>query len=210
MLPTCLLPAQRPVLSLMGMSEHEFYELFIGDGQGVEFEEPDIQVIEAFNDLVEERAHALIHDWQHREAVIDLVSCFAPLASGVPALDLAITEVSRWLCGIGPRTTLRACGTEFQVAEALVAQTSEAMADDPEGGGFGAYSAAVQHAATLAKTYALHLAFDTLWIDISLQGDRVRVTIDLPEEGEVDMGGHHWDGDEDADAGPVTPPLETV
>lgn len=210
MLPTCLLPAQRPVLALMGMTEGEFYDLFVGDGMGVEFELPDIQIIEAFNDLVEERAHALMHDWQHREAVIDIVSCFAPLASDVKALDCAITEVSRWLCGIGPRTTLKACGTDFQVAEALVAQTSEAMAEDPDGSGFGAYSVAVQRVTELARTYALHLAFGATWIDISLQGERVRVTVDLPEEGEVDMGGHHWDGDEGAGAAPATPPLETV
>jgi len=207
-LPICLLPVSSPVTALMGMSQSEFYDLYIGDGMGIEYELPDIQVIEAFNTLVEERAHALIADWQHREAVINIVSCFAAIASDVDALDAAIHEVTSWLCGVGPRVTLRGKGQEYQVAEALARQTANAMIEDQDA--FNHHVKAAAEVAALARTCTLNLAFGDIWIDLALLSDRVRVTVDLPEEGEIDMDGHHWDGDEDADDDPVTPPLEMV
>jgi len=210
MLPTCLLPSPRPVIALMGMSDAEFHDLYVGDGQGTAFDAPDVQIIDAFNDLVEERATSLLDDWRHREATIDIVSCFAPIASDVASLDRSIMETSRWLSALGPRTTLRALGAGFQAAEALAERTAEDAAENEDDTGFELHSQAVDRLNALAETCSLHLAFGDVWIRLSLLADRVRVMVDLPQEGEIDMGGHRWDGDEDSGANPVVPPLETV
>lgn len=212
MLPTCLLPARRPVLSLMAMPESEFYDLFIGDYETSGFDEPDILVIDAFNDLVSERAHALMSDWQHREAVIEIVSCFAPIASGVDTLDDAIEETSKWMCANGTRVALRAKGLAYETAELLAARCQE-MADEDDhsdGDPHENHYAAVKEVTRLSDTAVLHLVFGEVWVSLALLANRVRVLVDLTEHGEIDMGGHFWDGDEDADMDPAVPPLVTV
>lgn len=209
-LPTCLLPVQRPVVHLMGMGESEFYDLFVGDDPRETFDAPDIAVIDAFYDLTTDRSHALLEDWQHREATIDIVSCFSPIASDIPSLDVAITAVSGWLSGMGNRTSLRACGMRFQQAEALADVAADLLAEDGriDGDPVENHRRAVAALMELAETMTLHLAFGDIWVTLALLADRVRVMVDLPDEGEIDMGGHHWDGDEDAGGRPVTPPLE--
>lgn len=212
MLPISLLPTRRPVLALMAMPEAEFLNLYIGDGDGMEFEEPDLLIIDAFNDLVTERAHHLMSDWQHREAVIDIVECFAPLPSCVESLDEAILEVSRWLGGHGPRAALRAKGLAYETAE-IIADRCQDMVDEQdhsEGDPEVNHQRAIADVARLAETSTFHLVFGDVWIGLALLSDRVRVMIDLASEGEVDMGGHHWDGDEDRDVDPTTPPLMMV
>lgn len=212
MLPVSLLPTRRPVLSLMAMPETEFYDLYVGDGQGVRFDEPDIQVIDAFYDLVSERAYALMEDWQHREAVIDIVSCFAAIASDISFLDRTIAEVSKWMCGMGSRVSLQALGRVFETAELTAARCLDMLEDEDETDGdpFTNHQIALKAVMALSETCMLHLAFGDVWVCLSLLGDRVRVTVDLADQGEIDMGGHQWDGDEDTDVHPVSPPLVTV
>lgn len=198
MLPISLLPAARPVETLMGMSEREFLDLYVGDGCGRDSDEPDAAVIDAFDALVDERTEILVPQWLHRDAVADLVSCFAPLASDVSFLDIAIQETSRWLSANGTRTALRSLGVDYETAEALAHSMVEAACE-------GAATQeeldrAADAAGRLAETCMLHLAFGDVWVQLTLLADRIRVTVDLPEEGEVDMGGHHWGGDDDRDA----------
>lgn len=212
MLPTCLLPTRRPVLSLLAMPEPEFYDLFVGDYERIGFDEPDIQIIDAFNDLVAERAYALMSDWQHREAVIETVSCFAPLAADIPSLDEAILDTSRWLCSNGMRVALRAKGLAYETAELLAARCQEMADEEDESDGdpHANHAYAISEVSRLAETATNHLVFGGVWVTLSLMADRIRVIVDLCNHGEIDMGGHYWDGDEDTDMDPATPPLVTV
>lgn len=212
MLPISLLPTKSPALSLMAMPESEFFDLYIGEESQAPFEDEDVQIIQAFDEIVIERAMLLISDWQHREAVIDIVTCFTPIMQNVSVLDETILKISAWLCRHGTRVNIAAKGSAFEQAQAVIedclvfVENNDFSNGDPNEN----YQKALKTASELSKDCSMYLDFETIEITLFLKASRVQVLADLPNHGEIDLGGHYYDGDEDADGNLQLSPLVTI